>query len=358
MISTIEQLLADYQLPKVLGFGKELAPIMYRANCVNGEWQTGELQPFAPIPINPAATSLQFGQQCFEGMKAFAGKHDSPCLFRPEANWARFGRSAERLTMLPVPGEIFADALSQVTTALADFVPRGRGQSLYLRPTLLGLDPHFGVHGSDNLAFLLLASPSDAYYGSPISVMVERRDTRAAHGGTGATKVGGNYGASLQATRRCEAAGFDQPLWLDGQDREEVEELSAMNFAAIIDGALHTPPLAGTILPGITRDSILRLAPTLGIDAIERPMPVTRLIEAVQSGRCSEMFACGTGAIVCSITAIGEEDGTRYTVSGATSYADELKNAILDIQEGRAEDLFGWTVPANDPGALKARLAD
>ena len=356
MNKTVDQLLADYQLPESLGFGRELAPIMYRADRLDGQWQTGELLPFAPIPINPAATSVQFGQQCFEGMKAFAGAHESPRLFRPEANWARFGQSAERLTMQPVPGEIFARALSQVTTALADFIPSGRGQSLYLRPTLLGLDPHFGVYGSEHLAFLLLASPSDAYYGNPISVMVERRDTRAARGGTGAQKVGGNYGASLLATQRCEAAGFDQPLWLDGQERELVEELSAMNFGAIIDGALHTPSLAGTILPGITRNSILQLAPALGLDAIERPMPVSELIAAVDSGRCSEMFACGTGAIVCPITAIGEEDGTRHSVSGETNYAEQFKNAILDIQEGHSQDPFNWTVPANDPPAIMARL--
>ena len=356
MAATIEQLLADYRLPDNLGFGKEMAPVMYRADCVNGDWQAGQLEPFGPIPINPAATSVQFGQQCFEGMKAFAGKHDSPRLFRPEANWARFASSAERLTMKPVPADLFAEALHQVTTALAGFVPTGRGQSLYLRPTLLGLDPHFGVHGSDNLAFLLLASPSDAYYGNPISVMVERRDTRAAHGGTGAQKVGGNYGASLLATQRCEAAGFDQSLWLDGQGRELVEELSAMNFAAIIDGVLHTPSLGGTILPGITRDSLLKLGPRLGLETIERPMPVTELIQDVQSGRCSEMFACGTGAIVCPISAIGEEDGTRHEVRGETRHAEALKNAILDIQEGHAEDPFGWTIPADDPEALAARM--
>jgi len=329
---------------------------MFRADCVDGHWQGGELLPFAPIAINPAATSVQFGQQCFEGMKAFAGQHESPALFRPEMNWARFARSAERLTMQPVPAAIFADGLSRLTTALANFVPSGRGQSLYLRPTLLGMDPHFGVHGSDNLAFLLLASPSDAYYGNPISVMLERRQTRAGKGGTGAQKVGGNYGASLLATRRCEEAGFDQPLWLDARDHALVEELSAMNFAAIIEGALHTPSLEGTILPGITRDSLLTLAPSLGIEAVERPMPVSELIDDVRSGRCSELFACGTGAIVCPVTALGEEDGTRHEVSGASRWAETLKNALLDIQDGTARDRFEWTVPARDARALIARL--
>jgi branched-chain amino acid aminotransferase len=292
---------------------------------------------------------LQFGQQAFEGMKAYKAGNPRPALFRPNLNWRRFARSAERLRMPAVPAALFAEALSSVTESLAAFSPGGRGQSLYLRPTMFGLDSHFAVKGSDRFLFLLLASPSDAYYANPIRVMIERESCRAASGGTGAEKVGGNYGASLMANENCVAHGFDQSLWLDPTTRENIEELSAMNFMAVIDNALHTPALSGSLLEGVTRDSLLELAQHLGIEATSRTMPVDDLLRDIEAGLCSELFACGTAAI-------GESDGREWPLPEVGRLSSRLRDELLDIQEGKTEDPFGWVIEAADQEALAAYI--
>jgi len=285
-------LLAGYRLPSPLGFGQELAPVMYRAEHIDGSWQAGELLPYSPISIDPAATVLQYAQQAFEGLKAYRVGQPSPALFRPEMNYFRLLRSSARMCMPEVPPEIFARSISEVTTSLAEFIPDGSGQSLYLRPFLMGTGPCLAVKSSDAFTYVMIASPSDAYFSKPIRVMVERGDCRAAVGGTGADKVGGNYAASLQATLKCAATGFDQPLWLDPAERRHIEELSGMNLVAVIDGELHTPRLGGSILPGVTRDSLLKLARQMGFVVIERDIPIDELLDDISSGRCSEFFAC------------------------------------------------------------------
>ncbi len=350
----VANLLADYRLPDEIPFGVELAPVMYRAEYRSGEWQSGSLVPFTDVPISPASTALQFAQQAFEGMKAYKAHHPRPTLFRPDLNWRRFARSAERLRMPAVPAGLFADALSAIAESLAAFIPGGRGQSLYLRPTLFGLDRHFAVKGSDSFLFLVLASPSDAYYAKPIRVMIERENCRAARGGTGAEKVGGNYAASLLANENCIARGFDQSLWLDPTTRDNIEELSAMNFMAVIDGALHTPAPSGSLLEGVTRDSLLKLARHLGMESTSRTMPVDELVRDIEADRCTELFACGTGAIVAPIAAIGEADGREWALRDVGRVSTTLRDALLDIQEGTAEDPFGWVVDAIDSKALAA----
>jgi branched-chain amino acid aminotransferase len=349
--NSVSEILAAYRLPERIPFGAELAPVMFRADYRDGLWAAGELIPFGAVPVNPAATALQFAQQAFEGMKAYRSAVGAR-LFRPNLNWQRFARSAKRLRMPVVPAGLFADALSTVVNALDEFIPDGRGQSLYLRPTMFGLDPHFGVKGSENFAYLLLASPSDAYYADPIRIMVERVNCRAASGGTGAEKVGGNYGASLLANEICVAHGFDQSLWLDPATRSNIEELSAMNFMAVIDGVLHTPALSGSLLDGVTRNSLLELARHMGIGVCERAMPVEELFLDIDAGRCSELFACGTGAIVAPIAAIGEANGPVFELPVVNSMASKLREALLDIQEGHVADPFDWTVGAADGSAL------
>lgn len=352
----VRQLLDAYRLPPSLGFGDHMAPIMYRADSHSNTWESGGILPFGPIEVNPAATSLQFAQQIFEGMKAYRVDQAEPTLFRPEMNFLRMQSSAARLCMPEIPAEVMADALSQFCQAFRDFVPGHSGQSLYLRPSLFGLDPAFGVKSSDQFAFVLMGSPSDAYYPKPIRILIERDQIRAAGGGTGAAKVGGNYAASLQATRKANEAGFDQPLWLDAHERKYIEELSAMNFMAMIDGALHTPVLNGSILRGVTRDSLLELAPHLGIPVVERPMPIEELLADLSSGRCNEAFTCGTGAIVCPVAAIGDSNGKVYELGDEHEVAGRLRTGLLDIQEGRTEDPFLWTVPANDRVSILSRF--
>ncbi len=349
-------LLADYELPESLGFGVELAPVMYRADYRDGEWRSGALVPFADVPVNPASTALQFGQQCFEGMKAYQVESSIPILFRPNLNFRRFRKSAHRLCMPDVPSSLFAEALSSITNAMQPYIPGGVGQSLYLRPTIFGLDPHFAVKGSERFTFLVLASPSDAYYAAPIRVMVEREDCRAAVGGTGAEKVGGNYAASLLATERCIQKGFHQSLWLDPKSRSNIEELSAMNFMAVVDGTLCTPALSGSILDGVTRDSILDIARHKRIYAKDTEMPVDELLENIDSGRCSEAFACGTGAIVCPISAIGDADGKEYRLPEVNQMAATLRSSLLDIQECRVPDPFDWVIGSKNSQELSEYL--
>ena len=354
--SEVQKLLDDYRLPESLPFGVELAQVMYRADFADGEWRHSAVVPFADVPVNPASTALQFGQQAFEGMKAYQVGQPAPSLFRPNLNFQRFNKSAHRLCMPTVPAGLFAKALSSLTKLLQPFIPGGQGQSLYLRPTIFGLDPHFAVKSSERFVFLVLASPSDAYYSDPIRVMVERDDCRAAVGGTGAEKVGGNYGASLQAAEKCAQKGFGQSLWLDPKSRSNVEELSAMNFMAVIDGELRTPALSGSILEGVTRASLLTLARHLGITARETVMPVDELLRDIASGRCSEAFACGTGAIICPISAIGEADGEVLEMTDVNEMAATLKAALLNIQEGRDTDPFSWLVDPRDSQKLAERL--
>lgn len=354
---SLERLLTDYRLPQPLGFGRELAPLMYRADYREGRWSAGGLEAYGPLAFDPAATVLHYAQQVFEGLKAYRVNQATPALFRPEMNCFRLARSAHRLCMPAVPAQIFAESLAQVTSALADFVPGGSGQSLYLRPFLMGTGAGLAVKSSDAYSYLLIASPSDAYFSKPIRVLIEREHCRAAVGGTGADKTGGNYAASLLATTRCAERGFDQPLWLDPAHRRNVEELSGMNVVAVIDGALHTPRLSGSILPGVTRDSLLQLAPRLGLEVVERDMPIDELLRDISAGRCSEFFAVGTAAIVCPIAALGEADGSVFELPQVGQVAERLRNAILDIQEGRSDDPFGWMVDAGNLDSLLARMA-
>jgi branched-chain amino acid aminotransferase len=348
--------LEEYKLPLSLGFGREIAPIMYRADYKDGTWHMGKIIPFGEININPAATSVQFGQQCFEGMKAFKWAQSSPHLFRPEFNFSRFKRSASRLCMPPVTPEVFADALSKLTMVLEDIIPSQSGQFLYLRPTLLGLDNTFAVQGSDTYCFLLLASPSDAYFTKSIKVMVEREDTRAANGGTGSVKVGGNYASSLRATKRCIEAGFDQPLWLDAATHNNIEELSGMNFMALINGELHTPALSDTILAGGTRASLLQIAHNMGVKTVERVIPITELLKDIETGVCREIFACGTAAIICPIQEIGEVKGVKMSLLDVNKMSLTFKERLLNIQEGHGDNTFGWTISADDPDQLYNRF--
>ncbi|MGD8929306.1 MAG: branched-chain amino acid aminotransferase [Lysobacterales bacterium] len=349
--------LSGYRLPETLGFGRELAPVMFRADWRNGAWADGSLVAYEPLRIDPAATALQYAQQAFEGLKAYRAGHAEPMLFRPELNFRRLLQSSRRMCIPELPPEVFAAALGRLTTVLGGFIPRGNGQSLYLRPFVIGTGPCLAVKSSTEFAFLLIASPSDAYFASPIRVRIEREHCRAAVGGTGADKVGGNYAASLQATLESLASGFDQPLWLDPRSRNLVDELSGMNVFALIDGSLHTPRLSGSILPGVTRDSLLKLAPRLGMDVVERDMPVDELLEDIRSGLCSEVFAAGTAAIVCPISAIGDNDGSVTELPASHAVADRLRVALLDIQEGRGADDFGWMVEAGDQDRLLSRLS-
>lgn len=338
----VAERLRGFEAPERLGFGSVMAPVMFRAVYQDGCWSGGELIPYGPLQIDPAAKVLHYAQTCFEGMKAYRRVDGSIGLFRPEKNARRMAYSARRLCMPEIPEGMFLEAVRCVTAYCAYLIPAASGESLYLRPLLIGTQPDLSVSASNIYEFYVIASPSEAYHSGNMRVWIERDDTRAALGGTGDAKVGGNYAASLQSVAQLKARGYDQSLWLSPSDRKQIEELSGMNFFAVIDGQLHTPKLSGSILEGVTRDSLIELAGTLGYRVHEREMDIDDLLALIESGTCSEAFACGTAAIISPISVIGDagHSVSLPQVPGPVSTA--LRSALLDIQEGRVEDPFGW----------------
>ncbi|WP_143729308.1 branched-chain amino acid aminotransferase [Microbulbifer sp. GL-2] len=333
--------LRGYEMPERLGFGTAMAPVMFRAVCQDGCWSTGELIPYAPLSVDPAAKVLHYAQSCFEGMKAYRASQGI-ALFRPEKNAQRMAYSAKRLCMPPVPESLFLDGVRTVAAYCANLVPGNSGESLYLRPFLMGTQADLTVSASTSYEFYVIASPSEAYHSGNMRLWVEREDARAAVGGTGDAKVGGNYASSLLSIGRLKERGFDQSLWLNPSDRSSVDELSGMNFFAVIDGELHTPALNGSILEGITRFSLIELAKDLGYSVVESAIHIDELLEQVVSGTCSEAFACGTAAIISPISLIGDESGSYELSLAPGRVAQHLRLALLDIQEGRVADRFGW----------------
>ncbi|WP_346838917.1 branched-chain amino acid aminotransferase [Microbulbifer sp. SAOS-129_SWC] len=334
--------LRGFEVPEKLGFGNVMAPVMFRAVYQDGCWSRGELVPYAPLALDPAAKVLHYAQSCFEGMKAYRTQGGGIALFRPERNCARMAHSAERLCMPAVPEALFMAGVRTVTAYCANLVPATSGESLYLRPFLIGTQADLSVSASTSYEYYVIASPSAAYHAGNMRLWVEREDSRAALGGTGDAKVGGNYAASLQSIARLKQRGYDQSLWLNPANRNLIEELSGMNFFAVIDGELHTPALSGSILEGVTRDSLIDLARDLGYTVHESAIDIDQLLELVQSGNCEEAFACGTAAIISPISELGDGE-QRYELAHAPGpVAERLRAELLDLQEGRSEDRFGW----------------
>ena len=335
--------LKSFSLPEKLGFGLVLAPVMYSVEYADGQWGKGALTPYGPIEIAPGARALHYGEFVFEGMKAYRAGVAWPNLFRAQDNFERLARSAERLAMPPVPENLFFEGIDAVAGAMADFIPTGDGTSLYLRPFLYGSEPGYLLRNSNTFRFMVIANPVEAYASGPLKVAIERKDVRAAVGGVGVAKASANYAASLRASNSTLARGYTIALWLDGAEHRYIQELSGMNVFAVINGELHTPQLDGAILPGITRDSLVTLARHRGYTVVERPMLIDELLQQIQSGTCTEVFACGTAAIVAPIGVLGDADGRDHIPAAVDVVAQELRQALLAIQERRAPDPFNWT---------------
>ncbi|MDE2305150.1 MAG: branched-chain amino acid aminotransferase [Gammaproteobacteria bacterium] len=332
-----------FTVPERLGFGAVWAPVMFSAHCREGRWGRGELLPYGPIEILPGARVLQYGELVFEGMKAYCVGREWPNLFRARDNWQRFARSAERLSMTPVPEDLFFEALDAVAGACRPFIPNATGRSLYLRPFLYGAETGYMLRNSTEFRFMVIANPVESYASGPMRVAVERSDVRAAVGGVGTAKASANYAASLRASSAAAARGYTVALWLDAREQRYIQELSGMNLFAVIGGELHTPELDGAILAGITRDSLIQLARHLGLKVHERRIAIDELLAQVSSGACEEVFACGTAAIVSPISVLADRDGREYTPKTIDGVAARLREALLAIQERRAADPFGWT---------------
>jgi branched-chain amino acid aminotransferase len=338
-----------YEVPEQLGFGRLPGPIMFWAEYIDGFWGAGNLEPTRNIELSPSAKVLHYGQEIFEGMKAYRVGQTHASLFRPERNWQRFNQSARRMAMPEIPQTLFMEGVYRVAAWCEKIIPSTSGQSLYLRPFMFATEPSLEVTGSDRFVFMVIASPSEAIQLEPMKVLIEREFTRAGLGGTGGVKTGGNYAASFASRAQAKSLGFDQSLWLDPNGRRNIEELSVMNFFAVVDGKLFTPTPTGSLLEGVTRCSIIELAKEMGFEVNQAGLDIDELIEKIKTGRCSEAFCCGTAAIVNPICELGEHDGTRHPLANAEGeVAAALKQRLLDIQERRAEGPTGWVhkIPA------------
>jgi len=310
-------------------------------------WHDAKVEPRDGFKFDPATLVFHYAQEIFEGMKAYRLPDGGAALFRPEANARRFRNSATRLAMAPLPEELFLESVRELVRVDRDWIPTTEGAALYLRPFMIATEALVGMKPSAEYLYCVVASPVGSYFkaGSPaVTLWLSENFTRAAPGGTGDAKCGGNYAASLAAQAEATREGCDQVVFLDAVERRWVEELGAMNiFFVFDDGSIQTPPLSGTILPGITRESLIMLARDLGLTVREEPYAVDQWQADATSGRLREAFACGTAAVV---TPIGKVKGRQHNFTigdgGAGPVAGRLKAALLDLQQGRAPDPHGW----------------
>jgi branched-chain amino acid aminotransferase len=310
-------------------------------------WHDARLEPYGPFTLDPATSVFHYAQEFFEGLKAYRQDSGSIAIFRPEANAARANASARRMAMPELPEETFIRALELLVTQDRDWVPPGDGNSLYLRPFMIATQRGLGVnHPSSEYLFCVIASPAASYFASgvkPVTVWLSEEYTRAAPGGTGAVKCGGNYAAAFTAQREAVEQGCDQVVWLDAAEHRWVEEMGGMNLFFVYKDRIVTPELTGTLLPGITRDSLLRLAPGLGIAAEEGRISTGQWRSQCESGELTEVFACGTAAVITPVgTVKGASSGWRIGDGTPGPVTLGLREELLGIQSGHLPDPFSW----------------
>lgn len=330
-----------------LVFGKQFTDRMFVMEYDAGKgWHSPRIEPYAPFSLDPAALVLHYSQEIFEGLKAFRRQDGRIALFRPEENIKRFNRSARRMCMPEVDEAFFLAALKELVRLEADWVPRSEGTSLYIRPTMIATEAVLGVKPADKYLCYIILSPVGAYYKggvSPVKIWISDEYVRVAPGGTGEAKTGGNYAASLFASREAAQKGFDQVLWLDAVHRKYVEEVGSMNICFLYDGKVVTSPLKGTILDGITRRSILALVKEMGLVIEERALTVDEILDGVENGRLSEAFGTGTAAVVSPVGQFTFRDRTVALGGGkAGELTLKLYETLTGIQYGRLPDPHGW----------------
>ena len=332
------------------GFGQRFTDHMLLAHWTPERgWHDGRITAYGPLALDPATAVLHYAQEIFEGLKAYRHPDGSVWTFRPEANGARLARSARRLALPELPVEDFVASVDALVRVDERWVPDASGEkSLYLRPFMFASEAFLGVRPSRHVTYCVIASPAGSYFTSgpkPVSILVAEHYTRAAVGGTGAAKTGGNYASSLAPQQEAIDRGFDQVVFLDAIERRYVEELGGMNLYFVQDdGSIVTPELTGTILEGITRASIIELAGSLGHKVEERKVAIDEWREGVRSGRITEVFACGTAAVVTPLGRLAWSDGeVDCSVDGqAGPVTTAVRRALVDLQYGRTEDSFGW----------------
>jgi branched-chain amino acid aminotransferase len=336
-----------------LGFGKIFTDHFFTMTYRTGRgWHDPLIEPYRPLQLDPTAMCLHYAQEIFEGMKAYRGKGGALFLFRPMENIRRMNVSAERLCMPKIDEELFLEALTRLVLLERDWIPRGSGTSAYIRPTMIATEPALGVHPANEYLFFIIMGPVGAYYPegfAPTKIYVTEEYCRSVPGGTGYCKAGGNYASSLYASKIAKDMGYTQVLWLDAIERKYVEEVGTSNMFFMIGDELITAPLTGTILPGVTRDSVIRLAGSWGLKISERRLSMDEVMAAIAGGALKEAFASGTAAIVSPVGQIYYRGVEHQIGDGKTGpLTERLYNEILQIQYGMKDDPFGWSMKISD----------
>jgi branched-chain amino acid aminotransferase len=349
---TVEKTKNPKKLPEkgaALGFGKIFTDHMFMMNYTEGKgWHDARIVPYQPLSLDPSSMVFHYGQEMFEGMKAYKTDDGKTCLFRPDMNAKRTNGTNKRLCIPELPEEDFVDAVKAIVKVDEAWIPTDPGTSLYIRPFIIATDEFLGVAPSKTYLFIIILSPSGAYYASglnPVGIWIEDEFVRAVRGGMGYTKTGGNYACSLAAQVKAHDAGYSQVLWLDGVERKYVEEVGAMNIFFKIDGKIVTPMLSGSILPGVTRDSVIKLCKSWGMDVEERKISVDELIEAQNTGKLEEIFGTGTAAVISPVGKLRYKDDVMVIGDGGIGpVSQKIYDTVTGIQLGKIEDPFGWRV--------------
>ncbi len=331
---------------KNLAFGKNFSDHMLMADFANGQWNDFRIIPFGNFEIHPSMASLHYGQALFEGLKAYRSPEGDILLFRPIENARRMNRSAERLCMAQLPEEMFMEALTSYLDIERDWVSAEEGCSLYIRPFMFSTEAFLGVKPSDNYRFMIITSPVGNYYDGAIKVKVEMHYTRAARGGTGQAKAAGNYAAALYPAKLGQDQGYRQLVWTDAAEHKYIEESGTMNIFFMMDGKLITPTLdSGTILSGVTRDSVIQIAKKWGITVEERKISTDEVVDAIKSKKLTEVFGAGTAATIAQIKLmnIGDVDYDLPEVE-TREFSNKVSQFLSDLRTGKIDDPFGWVV--------------
>lgn len=332
-----------------LVFGKNMTDHMFIVDYDEGKgWHDPRIVPYGPIELDPAAMCLHYGQEVFEGLKAYRTEDGRILLFRPDRNMARLNSSNERLC-IPAIDEAFAvEAIKKLVSVDQDWIPTAEGTSLYIRPFIFATEAQVGVHPAQELLFAIILSPVGAYYPeglNPVKIYVEDKYVRAVRGGMGYTKTGGNYAASLKAQDEAEKVGYTQVLWLDGVERKYIEEVGTMNVFFVIDDEIVTPELQGSILPGVTRMSCIELLKKQGYKVSERRLSIEEVAEAADAGKLKEAFGSGTAAVISPIGELKWDEKVMTINNGEIgTISQHLYDTLTGIQWGKLPDPYGWTV--------------
>ena len=327
-----------------LPFGEVFTDYMLTCDFVNGSWQEPSIVPYAPFLMDPSSKVFHYGQAIFEGMKAYKDESDSVWLFRPEENFHRFNKSAVRMAMPEVPEDIFMGGLMQLIDLERNWIKKGLGNTLYIRPFMIATGTGVIAAPSNEYRFMILLSPAKSYYSGDVKVIIAEHFSRAANGGIGAAKAAGNYSAQFYPTKLANEKGFQQVIWTDDATHTMIEESGTMNVFFRINDTLYTAPTSDRILDGVTRKSLIAIAERDGIQLEVRPIFVSEIVEAAKNGSLKEIFGAGTAAVVTTIKGFSYKDIYYELPIIETPIALELKNKLTAIQYKLAEDTFGWAV--------------